>query len=60
MEHEEKEIVIKRKIWVKYGEDKNWHISKSSGFYPDVLTWTPEELRIFLKENSDVEPVLMY
>ena len=60
MEHEEKEIVIKRKIWVKFGEDKNWHISKSSGFYPDVDTWTPEELRIFLKANSDVEPVLMY
>ena len=60
MEHEEKEIVIKRKIWVKFGEDKNWHIIKSSGWYPEATEWTPEEFRIFLKENCDIEPVLTY
>lgn len=51
---------IKRKIWVTYKEDKLWHVVKASGFFPQEVTFTAEDLRIFLKENDDVEPTLNY
>jgi len=57
---EQEEKPVKLKIWVKFGHDRVWHIVKSSGFYPSAVEWTPEELRVFLNENKDVEPVLMY
>jgi len=57
---EQEEKPIKLKIWVKFGNDGVWHLTKSSGFMPSTNVWTPEELRIFLNENKDVEPVLMY
>lgn len=61
MEQEQQEPKpIKRKIWVTYKEDKLWHVTKASGFYPVEVAFSPEDLRVFLKENDDVEPVLTY
>lgn len=51
---------MKRKLWLKFKEDKLWHVQKSSGFYPEKEVFSPEELRDFLTLNDDVEPVLMY
>lgn len=60
---EEKEVVIKRKIWVERKGQLTgniWALQKAQGFKPDVESWTDQELEVFLKENNDIEPVLTY
>lgn len=56
----EKEPVIKLKVWVTEAVKGKWVLKKASGFKPSQTEWTDEELNIFLKENSDVEPILTY
>lgn len=62
-EEQEKEIVIKRKIWAdrkSTDTGARWLLVKAQGFKPDVESWTDKELDLFLRDNPDVEPVLKY
>ncbi len=63
MEHEEKEVILKRKLWVKWSSLKDnhkWEIIKAQGFYPTEESWTADELRAYLRENDDIEIHLSY
>lgn len=60
---EEKEVVLKRKLWVKWftdGKTGRWVSTKAQGFYPESESWSADDLRAFLKENSDVDVHLNY
>ncbi len=58
---EEKEVILKRKVWVKWNQAvREWLIIKAQGFYPLEEGWTSDELREFLKENDDVDIHLTY
>jgi hypothetical protein len=56
----EKEVVIKKKIWLSLHVGGMWQVTKVQGFFPVKNVFTEEELRDFLTLNDDVEPVLTY
>lgn len=57
--NEEKEM--KREFKLKLNVQTNtWQVIGAKGFYPEKDVFTKEELRVFLRENDDIKPILVY
>ncbi len=52
---------IKRKLHLNWDSEKEvWVVKKSFGFLSPSISFSTEQLRIFLSENTDVEIVAKY
>lgn len=60
-EEKEKEVVHKKEITLERNPStKAWTVTKAKGFFPENEIFTEDELRLFLRQNEDVKPNLIY